>query len=145
MPKNLYEDSIQQFFLDVGFIPPPNLNVDSLFAFQGEPKDFFLQGKGDENAYQGSEISLKDKDSQNLFSGSYMLKDQGFISSPDYCEPLKTTLNKEYQKKDFAATHSFSDDHFEELEQEVAEFPKHNSIKSTLEPSTAFIIQKEIV
>lgn len=143
MPKKLYEESIQQFFIDVGFIPPPNIDISSLFAYQGEPKDFLLDSAG-ANDYRGAEISLKDKDSQNLFSGSYMLKDQGFISCPDYQEPPKTSLNKEYQKKDLETTHSFSDEHLEVLEQEVAEFPKHAAVKSTMEPS-AFIIQKDII
>lgn len=144
MSKNLYEDSIQQFFLDVGFVPPPNINIDSLFDSYGEPRDFFLQGDEDDNAYEGVQILLTDKDSQNLFSGSFMLKDQGFISQPNYTDSAKTSLNKEYQKKDLSSTHSFSDEHLEGLEQEVAEFPKHSAVKSTMEPSV-FIIQKESV
>lgn len=146
MPSNLYEDTIAQFFQDVGFIPPPGFeNIEQLFPMTGQIVDF-LNDNG-ESSYEGVTIPLADKDSQNLFSGSYMLKDQGFISSPDYCDPPKNNLNKEYKKKNLDTTHSFSDSHLEELETPVAEFPRHAQVKSIVEPSQfdSIIIKDTIV
>jgi len=144
--KIIAENTIAQFFIDSGFIPPKGRNVhdfDLGFGLDtGVEENMTLDG------YDGIPDTITDI-SQDITDGSdhppisivgdyFMFNDPGTRNNPDLRTPPSDIANKTnvtYRKKDLSQVQSASDVHLEPLEQLAGEYPKHIQIRSQMEPS----------
>lgn len=138
------ENTIAQFFADSGFIPPKGRDFfDVSFGFDtGTDADMTFDG------YDGIPDTILDVGSDlddgsehpapGIYGDFYMFNDPGTRSNPDLRTPLSSLANQtntEYHKKDLSLIQSASDVHLEPLEQPAGEFPRHQQVRSQMEPS----------
>jgi hypothetical protein len=145
--KRMKENTIAQFFTDTGFQPPKGHNMfDFNFGFDGGGDDDLKQDGYDgipsnvadivgdlHDTSQASEHPLP-----SIYGDFYMFNDPGSRNNPDLRIPPSMNANQtntEYHKKDLSKIDSASDVHLETLEQPVAEFPRHQQMRSQMEPS----------
>ncbi len=152
------EETIQQFFTDVGFTPPAGKNV---LDFIEDKIDGILStidnGDGEEDVPgvpdNVSEIYRDEPPdighpAPTIFADFYMFNDPGSRNESDK-NPVHSDsankLNVEYQKRDFRSTHSFSDIHDESLTQPKPEFPRHVGVKSQTEQQPIVLNQPTLI
>ena len=118
--KNLDEDTLEQFFSDVGFIPPRGVpNPMGLFV---DDSTIPLNSKEDRDSVENSTQKIVNSLFTDIISDFI-----GHLSAaiPTYQEPEMSGLNKDYHKKDLKQTHSFSDTKLEAPSLGSSDFPKH--------------------
>lgn len=143
--KRMKENTIAQFFVDSGFIPPKGRSLlDMGFGF-----DTGVDANMEMDGYDGIPDTIldvtKDLDdgsehpAPGIYADYYMFNDPGTRTEPDGGRsPISqqaNQLNMEYHKKDLSRIESASDVHIESLEQPSGEFPRHAQIRSQMEPS----------
>jgi hypothetical protein len=156
----MQDKDLLSFFQDIEFMPPNNR----------DPREFINQPEADApGEFSHANIETGDhSDHPNpaVYSDYYMFTDPvargGGLISPK--SQFANKLDKVYSSKNLADTHSFSDVHLTQLEQQVSQFPrhqkqppveipptnpdgsfpKHSGIRSTMEPSAAFTRELEL-
>jgi hypothetical protein len=143
--KRTKENTIAQFFVDSGFIPPKGRNMlDMGFGF-----DTGVDSNMEFDGYDGIPDTIldvtKDLDdgsehpAPDIYADFYMFNDPGTRTEPDGgrspISQFANQLNMDYHKKDLSRIESASDVHVESLEQPAGEFPRHAQVKSQMEPS----------
>ncbi len=145
--KDMEENTIAQFFVDTGFVAPRQHNMyDFGFGFDGGgDEDMKLTGydgipdnvadiRGDLNDPRAAE----DHPLASIYGDYYMFVDPGARTNLDNKEPESEFANQtniDYHRKDLSKIDSASDVHLETLEQPADEFPRHEQMRSLMEPS----------
>lgn len=154
----IQDKDLLSFFQDIEFMPPNNR----------DPHEFINQPDVEDNGgfshanIEGGDHS--DHPNPAIYSDYYMFTDPvargGGLVSPK--SQMANRLNKTYTNKNLNDTHSFSDVHLTQLEQQVGQFPRHErqapietppsnpdgnfpkhvGVRSMMDPSVAFNIQQ---
>lgn len=154
----IQDKDLLSFFQDIEFMPPGNRDPRE-FIDQPEQED-----ESGEYSFDGIETAdHSDHPNPAVYSDYYMFTDPvargGGLVSPK--SNMANKLDKTYSNKDLSNTHSFSDVHHTELEQQVdqfprheqqppvtppanpnGDFPKHTGVRTMMEPSVAFNIKQ---
>jgi len=126
----IQDKDLLSFFKDIEFMPPNNR----------DPREFINQPEDEET----DEFTQADPTTQDhtdhpdpvVYTDYYMFTDpvarHGGFGNPK--SQLANKLGKTYSNKDPETTHSFSDVHHTDLEQDAGEFPQHTRTTSSLAP-----------
>lgn len=156
------DKDLLDFFKDIEFMPPNNRDPREFITDQS---DIDIDDSGQENGYSVTDVSgdHEDHPDPQTYSDYYMFTDpaarKGVTAPPK--SDMANKLNKSYHNKNLDDTHSFSDTHFESLEQDTpvypkheprapkptqptgdGSFPKHSGVRSMMEPTVAFNYDK---
>lgn len=159
---NIQDKDLLQFFQDIEFMPPNDRDNREFINGQMGSDDDDVSDEaiedmsGDAMWDDMQDQPHDDHPDPDTYADYYMFTDpaasRGVMKSPK--SELANKLDFSYQKKDLSDIHSVSDSHYETLEQEAplfpkhinqpapempytgdGSFPKHDGIRSMMEPS----------
>lgn len=125
------------FLTQIGFIAPTGMSNDDFVGMSDQ--DIMLDSV--DNDASANIKSLFDNDRMHngdhpdpyTFADYYMFNDPSADDGLGDQNDPNAVITQDYQKKDLSQTHSFSDVHIEEIQQDAGAWPKHNGVKSERE------------